>query len=142
MSASLQDQKLTELNFKVGVYKEKTQLDATSYWTDADKIRFRFGRPELMGGFGRELKPSKPRAHSTASSRGVGTSVLVRYRAANGLTWVRSMAVPDSASFPHDLRPSARSDLDGKTRPGRNPRRDDASHSNRQNPPRTGSRCA
>lgn len=59
MSASLQDQKLTELNFKVGVYKEKTQLDATSYWTDADKIRFRFGRPELMGGWQRVIDPSQ-----------------------------------------------------------------------------------
>ena len=59
MSASLQDQKLTELNFKVGVYKEKTQLDATSYWTDADKIRFRFGRPELMGGWQRVTDPSQ-----------------------------------------------------------------------------------
>jgi len=45
MSATLQDQKLTELNFKVGVYKEKTQLDATSYWTDADKIRFPLRAP-------------------------------------------------------------------------------------------------
>lgn len=59
MSASLQDQKLTELNFKVGVYKEKTQLDATSYWTDADKIRFRFGRPELMGGWQRVIDSSQ-----------------------------------------------------------------------------------
>jgi hypothetical protein len=59
MSASLQDQKLTELNFKVGVYKEKTQLDATSYWTDADTIRFRFGRPELMGGWQRVIDSSQ-----------------------------------------------------------------------------------
>jgi len=51
MSATLQDQKLTELKFQVGVVKEKTQLDATGFWTDADKIRFRFGRPELMGGW-------------------------------------------------------------------------------------------
>ena len=51
MSATLQDQKLTELEFKAGVVKEKTQLDASGYWTDADKIRFRFGRPELMGGW-------------------------------------------------------------------------------------------
>jgi hypothetical protein len=51
MSASLQDQKLTDLAFQVGVIKEKTQLDASGFWTDADKIRFRFGRPELMGGW-------------------------------------------------------------------------------------------
>lgn len=59
MSATFQDQKLRELQFQVGVIKEKTQLDATSYWTDADKIRFRFGRPELMGGWLRAVDPSQ-----------------------------------------------------------------------------------
>ena len=59
MSATFQDQKLTELNFGVGVVKEKTQLDATSFWTDADKIRFRFGRPELMGGWRRIVDQSQ-----------------------------------------------------------------------------------
>lgn len=51
MSATFQDQRLTELNFGVGVVKEKTRLDAGGFWTDADKIRFRYGRPELMGGW-------------------------------------------------------------------------------------------
>jgi len=59
MSATFQDQKLTELNFQVGVVKEKTQLDASGFWTDADKIRFRFGRPELMGGWQRVIDPSQ-----------------------------------------------------------------------------------
>ena len=59
MSVTLQDQKLTELEFRVGVIKEKTKLDASSYWTDADKIRFRFGRPELMGGWQRVVDPSQ-----------------------------------------------------------------------------------
>lgn len=59
MSVTLQDQKLTELEFRVGVIKEKTKLDASSYWTDADKIRFRFGRPELMGGWQRATDPSQ-----------------------------------------------------------------------------------
>ncbi len=59
MSATFQDQKLTELNFQVGVVKEKTQLDAGGFWTDADKIRFRFGRPELMGGWQRVIDPSQ-----------------------------------------------------------------------------------
>lgn len=59
MSASLQDQRLTELEFGVGVVKEKTKLDASAYWTDADKIRFRFGRPELMGGWQRATDPSQ-----------------------------------------------------------------------------------
>jgi hypothetical protein len=59
MSATFQDQKLTELNFQVGVVKEKTQLDAGGFWTDADKIRFRYGRPELMGGWQRVVDPSE-----------------------------------------------------------------------------------
>ena len=59
MSATFQDQKLTELQFQVGVVKEKTQLDAGGYWTDADKIRFRYGRPELMGGWQRAIDPSQ-----------------------------------------------------------------------------------
>ena len=59
MSASLQDQRLTELNFKVGVIKENTELDATGHWVDADKIRFRFGRPELMGGWQRIIDSSQ-----------------------------------------------------------------------------------
>ena len=59
MSATLQDQRLTELNFKVGVVKENTELDATGHWVDADKIRFRFGRPELMGGWQNVIDPSQ-----------------------------------------------------------------------------------
>ena len=59
MSAAFQDQKLTELNFGVGVVKEKTRLDAGGFWTDADKIRFRFGRPELMGGWRRIVDQSQ-----------------------------------------------------------------------------------
>ena len=59
MSVTFQDQKLTELQFQVGVVKEKTKLDASGYWTDADKIRFRFGRPELMGGWQRVVDVSQ-----------------------------------------------------------------------------------
>ena len=59
MSATMQDQQLKQLDFRVGVVKEKTQLDATSFWTDADKIRFRFGRPELMGGWRRAVDVSQ-----------------------------------------------------------------------------------
>ena len=59
MSATFQDQQLQALNFKVGVVKEKTQLDAGGFWTDADKIRFRYGRPELMGGWQRVVDPSE-----------------------------------------------------------------------------------
>lgn len=76
MSATLQDQKLTELTFQVGVVKEKTELDASGFWTDADKIRFRYGRPELMGGWRRAIDPSQdpkifgvPRSLASVRSR-------------------------------------------------------------------------
>lgn len=59
MSQSLQSQDLKELQFRVGIVKERTELDATGYWTDADKIRFRFGRPELMGGWVRAVDTSQ-----------------------------------------------------------------------------------
>jgi hypothetical protein len=59
MSATLQDQKLTEINFKAGVVKEQTPLNASGYWSDADKIRFRFNRPELMGGWQRVVDPTQ-----------------------------------------------------------------------------------
>lgn len=76
MSATFQDQNLTELNFQVGVVKEKTRLDANGFWTDADKIRFRFGRPELIGGWQRVVDPSEaskifgvPRALTSVRNR-------------------------------------------------------------------------
>jgi hypothetical protein len=59
MSATLQDQKLTELEFRSGVVKEQSPLLASGYWSDADKIRFRFGRAELMGGWQRVVVASE-----------------------------------------------------------------------------------
>jgi hypothetical protein len=84
MSASLQDQKLTDLAFQVGVIKEKTQLDASGFWTDADKIRFRFGRPELMGGWQSVIDSSQddkifgtPRLLETLRNRLGQTAVFI-----------------------------------------------------------------
>jgi hypothetical protein len=84
MSATFQDQKLTELNFDVGVVKEKTRLDAGGFWTDADKIRFRYGRPELLGGWQLAVDPSQAgkifgTARDLASVRsrqGIATAVI------------------------------------------------------------------
>jgi hypothetical protein len=59
MSATLQDQTLTELEFRAGVVKEQSPLLASGYWADADKVRFRFGRPELMGGWQRAISESE-----------------------------------------------------------------------------------
>lgn len=47
----MQDQRLTNVNFQSGVYKELTPKAAEGFWVDADKIRFRFGKAELMGGW-------------------------------------------------------------------------------------------
>lgn len=47
----LQDQTLTTINFAPGIVKELTPKAAEGYWVDGDKIRFRFGKPELMGGW-------------------------------------------------------------------------------------------
>lgn len=47
----MQDQALTPLPFKVGVVKELTPSAADGFWTDADKVRFRFGKPEVIGGW-------------------------------------------------------------------------------------------
>jgi hypothetical protein len=84
MSATFQDQRLTELNFDVGVVKEKTRLDAGGFWTEADKIRFRFGRPELMGGWQRAVDVSQapkisgvPRAITSVRSRLGETAAVI-----------------------------------------------------------------
>lgn len=47
----MQDQALTPIPFKVGIVRELTPSAAQGYWTDADKVRFRFGKPELLGGW-------------------------------------------------------------------------------------------
>ena len=47
----MQDQKLTTINIQPGIVKEQTQKAAEGFWVDGDKIRFRFGKPELIGGW-------------------------------------------------------------------------------------------
>ena len=42
---------LVKYEFKPGIDKEGTQLTAGSGWYDSDKIRFRKGRPEQIGGW-------------------------------------------------------------------------------------------
>ncbi len=42
---------LTKIAFKPGVDKEGTQYSADSGWFDSDKIRFRKGRVETIGGW-------------------------------------------------------------------------------------------
>ena len=42
---------LTKLQFKPGVNREVTSYSNEGGWRDCDKIRFRFGYPEKMGGW-------------------------------------------------------------------------------------------
>jgi hypothetical protein len=42
---------LSKLNFAPGIHKESTQYAAGQSWWDCDKVRFRKGRPEQVGGW-------------------------------------------------------------------------------------------
>ena len=42
---------LTKIQFKPGIDKEGTEYSADSGWFDADKVRFRKGRVETIGGW-------------------------------------------------------------------------------------------
>ena len=44
---------LTKFKFNPGVYKEGTQYSDNSAWYDSDKMRFRGGKPEKIGGWQR-----------------------------------------------------------------------------------------
>lgn len=47
----MQDQKLTTIPLASGIVKELQPETNVNYWVDADKVRFRFNKPELMGGW-------------------------------------------------------------------------------------------
>lgn len=55
----MQDQILTTLPFNVGIVKEQTRKAAEGFWTDCDKIRFRLGKPELIGGWQNVTTPQE-----------------------------------------------------------------------------------
>jgi|SRR5215471_345422 len=42
---------LTKLQFSPGIVRESTEYSASGGWYDADKVRFRAGHPEKMGGW-------------------------------------------------------------------------------------------
>ena len=42
---------LQRLQFKPGLYREGTAYSAEGFWYDGDKVRFRFGLPEKIGGW-------------------------------------------------------------------------------------------
>jgi hypothetical protein len=76
-------ERVTSVKFASGIVKELTPLAAEGYWTDGDKIRFRFDKPELMGGWlnvtspeATELLIGQPRVLDTARALD-GTRVAV-----------------------------------------------------------------
>lgn len=80
----MQDQKLTLLNIQPGIVKEQTKKAAEGFWTDADKVRFRFGRAELIGGWQNVTIPEKtaelqgqPRAIETVRALDGTKAVLI-----------------------------------------------------------------
>ena len=43
--------KLIQLNFKPGIFRESTEYAEKGAWYDVDKVRFRAGKPENIGGY-------------------------------------------------------------------------------------------
>jgi len=66
---------LQPINFPPGIQKENTEYSAEGFWYDADKVRFKSGKPERIGGWVK---------HITDTLEGVGRSVIV-WRANNGI---------------------------------------------------------
>lgn len=57
---------LTKIKFAPGIHKESTQYDIGPTWWDCDKVRFRKGRPEEIGGWDK---------YSTTSYMGIARSL-------------------------------------------------------------------
>lgn len=55
----MQDQTLTNIPFNVGIVKEQTRKAAEGFWIDCDKVRFRLGKPELIGGWQNVTTPQE-----------------------------------------------------------------------------------
>ena len=49
---------LTKMDFKAGIQRESTQYAETGSWYDADKVRFRAGKPENIGGYATKVSAS------------------------------------------------------------------------------------
>lgn len=102
---------LTKITFKPGVDKEGTQYSADSGWFDSDKIRFRKGRVETIGGWAkyvntaimgvcRSLKDWG--AASGAKYLGVGTNLKVYVEsggAVSDVTPIRATTAAGDVTF-------------------------------------------
>lgn len=50
---------LVKYQFRPGINKELTSYANEGGWTDSDKIRFRFGKPEKIGGWSKNSTDRK-----------------------------------------------------------------------------------
>lgn len=67
------------IDFPAGIYRDDTQYRAEGHWWDCDKVRFRNGRPEMIGGWKRVSSTALtgvPRDIHTQDSRPVATSSI------------------------------------------------------------------
>ena len=90
---------LTKLQFQPGINKEGTEYSADAGWYDADKVRFRKGRPEKIGGWEK---------YSTSSFLGVCRS-LEDWVVVDGIAYIGvgthlKFYVNEGSSF-HDITP-------------------------------------
>ena len=49
---------LTKMDFNSGIQRESTQYAEAGSWYDADKVRFRAGKPENIGGYETKVSAS------------------------------------------------------------------------------------
>ena len=90
---------LTKLQFQPGINREGTEYSADAGWYDADKVRFRKGRPEKIGGWEK---------YSTNSFLGVCRS-LEDWVVVDGIAYIGvgthlKFYVNEGSSF-HDITP-------------------------------------
>lgn len=90
---------LTKLQFRPGVNKETTSYSNEGGWFDSDKVRFRFGLPEKLGGWTRRsdysfLQPCRA-LHSFVTLAGSSLVAL----------GTRTKFYIDQGGFPYDVTP-------------------------------------
>lgn len=102
---------LSKIRFEPGIHREGTQYSAGPSWYDCDKIRFRKGRPESVGGWVKYIESSfKGVARSlldwgtSASNRflGVGTNVkfyIEHGTAIDDVTPIRQVSAAGAVTF-------------------------------------------
>lgn len=102
---------LTKLNFQPGINRETTQYTNEGGWFDMDKVRFRFGLPEKIGGWVRNSNQSflgicrnliRWSELSGTQDTGVGTNLkyyLMQGGALNDITPIRDTTSAGDVTF-------------------------------------------